>query len=217
MKKIGLWLSVFCITLPLGAFDAAGIKQERDEKIAAITAKVRDIDARYWAARIRDGQLSLQTLRQESVHWLGTAQENEALLSLIEHYVQQRNFPRVSAEEMKKLDENKAEVRAFLNNGRENPAAVALAERNRQIRNIEEPVFDLEARYWAWRVAKVKDVSLEELKRNSASWVGETSYNLRLMEAVEKNIKNGNIKPLSKKEEKRLRQTKEQIRKLLEQ
>lgn len=217
MKKIGWWLGVLCVTLPLGAVDISSIKQERDEKISAITAQVRDIDARYWAERILQSKdVSLEELQRESIHWLGTSQENEKLLSLVEMYVRKGTFPKINAEERKKLDENKAQVRAFLNNGRENPAAVALAEKNRQIREIKEPVFDLEARYWAWRVARVKDVSLEELKRNSESWVGEASYNRQLMEAVEKNIKTGNTKPLSRKEKKRFSQAQEAVRALLQ-
>ena len=75
-----------------------------------------------------------------------------------------------------------------------NPAAAALAHKNRQIRNVKEPVFELEARYWAYRVAKVKDITFEELEHNSHTWVGERSYNQKLMNKVAENLRTGNTK-----------------------
>lgn len=190
------------------------IKEQRDQQIDAITASVRDIDARYWAREIKEHRTSYGTLEVNSKQWLGSEAAKKELLGLIKQYVNSPTPIVITPKEMKQLDESKSQVRVFLNSA-QNPASAALAQRNRQIREIEEPVFELEARYWAYRVATVKDVTLEELKANSYQWVGERAYNQKLMEKVEENLRTGNTAKLTKKEEKELEQAKARVRNLL--
>ena len=80
---------------------------------------------------------------------------------------------------------------------------------------LTAPVFELEARYWAWRIAEVKDTTLEQLRSYSVQWVGEPAENARMILAIEENLKNGNTKRLSAAEMKKLRKTHEQIGKLI--
>lgn len=190
------------------------LKEERDAKIDAIEAPVRDIDARYWARAIKQGQVTYEEFAKNSRQTLGSDKAKQELLALIKQYVTSSEKIVITPEEMKQLDDSKRQVRAFLN-GSENPAAQALARVNRQIREIEEPVFELDARYWAYRVAKVKDVTLEELKQYSQNWVGERDYNQKLIEKVEENLRTGNTQKLTKKEEKQLDEATQRVRDLL--
>lgn len=68
---------------------------------------------------------------------------------------------------------------------------------------ILTPVFDISAKYWAWRVAQTKDVKLRHI-RSSDPYRGSRSYYKKLRKAVKENIKNGNTGPLTTDEEKLL-------------
>ena len=74
----------------------------------------------------------------------------------------------------------------------------------------------MEARYWAYRISKVKDVTFDELERNSRNWVGERSYNQKLINKIEENLRNGNTKKLTKQEENLLKNKDKQVRQLLQ-
>lgn len=217
MKKTVYMFVFFCLAFVSAyAADVQDIRQQRDAEISRITSQVRDIEARYWANSVEQNRVSLGELEQTAqTNWLGTLQERMQLMELIKQYLAKGSVPPLTADELAQLDENKQQVQAFLNDGRQNPAAAALAARNRRITQIKQPVFDLEARYWAWRVVQVKDVTMEELSAQAENWVGERSTNRRLMQAVEKNIKEGNTAALSKKEVKRLEEANRQVRNLL--
>ena len=217
MKRI--LVAIVMVLLAAGSLMAQpvtqrNLKEERDAKIDAITAPVRDIEARYWAREVKEHRTDLVTLEQNAKQWLGSDNAKAEQLALIKHYATSAQPIVITPEEMKQLDDSKRQVRVFLN-GSENPTAQALARVNRQIREIKEPVFELDARYWAYRIAVVKDVTLDELKAYSENWVGERSYNQKLMEKVEENLRTGNTEKLSKKEEKKLDKAKLRVHKLL--
>ena len=192
------------------------VKSERDKKIDAIIAPVRDLRAKELARKVQDKTITLEFLQESSSNWLGSKEENQALLNLVKKYLANGKKIVLTPGELDKLDDNQRQVRTFLNNGLENPAAAVLADKNRQIRKIKEPVFELEARYWAYRIDKVKDVTLEELTQYSHNWVGERSYNQKLINKIEENLRTGNTKELTKKENKLLEKTNKRIRKLLQ-
>ena len=191
------------------------IKTERDKKIDAIISPVRDLRARELTRKVQDKVTTLESLEKASNNWLGSKEESQAVINLVKEYLSTGKKITLTPEELDKLDDNQRQVSTFLNNGLENPAAAALARKNRQIRKIKEPVFELEARYWAYRIDKVKDVTFEELTRYSHNWVGERSYNQKLINKIEENLRTGNTKELTKQENKLLEKTNKQIRKLL--
>lgn len=217
MKRILVGIVMFLLaasSLMAQPVTQRNLKEERDAKIDAITAPVRDIEARYWAREVKEHRTDLVTLEQNAKQWLGSDNAKAEQLALIKHYATYAQPIVITPEEMKQLDDSKRQVRVFLN-GSENPTAQALARVNRQIREIKEPVFELDARYWAYRVAKVKDVTFEELKQYSQNWVGEREYNQKLIEKVEENLQTGNTQKLTKKEEKQLEKATQRVRDLL--
>ncbi|MBO4675805.1 MAG: hypothetical protein J5601_06970 [Elusimicrobiaceae bacterium] len=191
---------------------------ERREKITALEMKVIDIEARTWAFQIKNGShTSLEDLKHLSKNW-GTLQSyNDKLIALIEKYLGQKEIPFITPEEWERLEENKQAVQNLITNGRGNPAMEKINRMNKQITALQAPVFELDARHWAWRIAEKKDTTLEQLRSYSVQWVGEPAQNARLILAIEENLKKGNTKRLSKTEEKKLRERDEKIRKLLQQ
>ncbi len=216
MKKVLFSLLCVCVLNTVSfaqRADLQKIREERDQKISEITAEVRDIEARYWAKSVINKTTTMGELENSSKNWLGAPQEHARLLGLIREYVANGNT-HITAQEYELLDENRRRVREFLNNGKENPAARILAERNQEISRISQPVADIEARYWAWRIAKVKDITFEEFASNAQKWVGERGTNQLLIEKVEENLKSGNTAALTKKEQKKLEKSKQAVKKL---
>ncbi len=190
--------------------DLAQIRAERDKGIAKISAEVRDISARYWAGEVLRGHTTMSSLRSNCRHWLGSAEENMRMLDLAEEWIRKGDVPELTPQEREQLDENNRRVKEFLNSW-ENPAAKMLAEENRKITQMKAPVFELEARYWAWRVAVLQDISYEELLSQSQRWIGEREENQRLMKAIADNIQTGNTAPLSAQERRQLDENRKEI------
>ena len=78
-------------------------------------------------------------------------------------------------------------------------------EIDRELCRLQEQTMDLDARYWAGRIAS-GEFSYEELEENSHHWVGDEECNRRLMEQIRKDLKEGNTAPLTAEEEERLEQ-----------
>ena len=188
----------------------------RRGKIAALQTEVIDIEARQWAFQIKNGgHTSLADLNHLSKNW-GTPQSyNDKLIALIKKYLGQKEIPFITPEEWEQLEENKQAVQNLITNGRGNPAMEKIKKMDQKITALRKPVAELDARYWAWRIAEVKDTTLEQLRSYSVQWVGEPAENARMILAIEENLKNGNTKRLSAAEMKKLRKTHEQVGKLI--
>ena len=191
------------------------IKKQRDEKIDEITSRVRDIKARQLALNIKAKQTTLQELKKNSRNQLGSDKENAALLALTEKYLNSGKTITINEEEWDRLDESNRQVRTFLNNGKETDSDKKRILENKKLRKIYESVFEIEARYWAYRIEYGKDITFEQLSLNSISWPGEHSYNQKLINKIAENIKTGNTRRQDEKEQKKLDKAKEKIRKLL--
>ncbi len=191
------------------------IKKQRDEKIDEITSRVRDIKARQLALNIKAKQTTLQELKKNSRNQLGSDKENAALLALTEKYLNSGKTITINEDEWDRLDESNRQVRTFLNNGKETDSDKKRILENKKLRKIYESVFEIEARYWAYRIEYGKDITFEQLSLNSISWPGEHSYNQKLINKIAENIKTGNTRRPDEKEQKKLDKAKEKIRKLL--
>ncbi len=189
--------------------------EKRLKEVDAIKSKVRDIKARELALGIKAGKYTVKNLREESKNWTGTAKGNKELVDLAVKYSKSKKTVSISEEEWDKLDENNRKVRTFLNNGKETDGDKALLKRNKKIRKVQEEVFELDARYWANRVAVVKNVTMEDLSKSSLNWVGERSYNQKLINRISENIKTGNTAALTDKEMKKLDKANEKVRNIL--
>lgn len=189
--------------------------EKRLKEVDAIKSEVRDIKARELALGIKAGKYTVKNLREESKNWTGTAKGNKELVDLAVKYSKSKKTVSISEEEWDKLDENNRKVRTFLNNGKETDGDKALLKRNKKIRKVQEEVFELDARYWANRVAVVKNVTMEDLSKSSLNWVGERSYNQKLINRISENIKTGNTAALTDKEMKKLDKANEKVRNIL--
>lgn len=82
---------------------------------------------------------------------------------------------------------------------------------NGEVCRLQEPVRDLDARYWAGRIV-AGDVTYEELEQNSHHWFGGEECNRRLMEKIRQNLDTGNTHPLTRDEEEMLEQVNQAAR-----
>jgi hypothetical protein len=89
------------------------------------------------------------------------------------------------------------------------------ADINRRVDAISEPVRDIEARYWADMVKKDSSLSIEQLEKNSGSWLGSEKSKKNLLLLIKKYIKSGKEILISKEELARLDESKEKIIKFL--
>lgn len=87
---------------------------------------------------------------------------------------------------------------------------------NAKINALEQKTLDLDARYWAHRVAvDPKDITMEQLEENSKQWTGSKELNTQLIAKIKENIRTGNTAPLTEKERAKLTATSEKISDLL--
>jgi len=193
----------------------ADLKQQRNAKIDAIMAPVRDIEARELALKVKNNQITFEKLEEFSKGWLGSAEENKAVIERAKKYVSDGKKISITPEEFRKLDESNKKIQTFLNDGKKTSVASKAEYRNSKVLKIQKPVFELEARYWANRVAEKKDVTFEELSKSSLNWIGSREYNQKLINKIEENIKKGNTKKLTDKEQKKLDEANEKISQLM--
>ena len=191
--------------------------EERLEKIHALEMEVVDTAARQWAFQIKNGvsHTSLEDLKQTAAKEENPRPYIHKFLSLVEKYLGQKEIPFITPEEWEKFEENQQQIEKLRNNGQLNAAIEKRRKMDKKITALRKPIFELDARHWAWRIAEVKDTTLEQLRSYSVQWVGEGAENARLILAIEENLKNGNTKRPSDAEMKKLRKTHEQIRKLI--
>ena len=192
----------------------ANAKSQLNASLDNITSKVRDISARELALNVKYKIITFEQLDKYSKGWLGSREENKALLDLAKKYVQEGKTISITPEEWAKLDENKTQVRAFLNDGKITDFDKQRIETNKKIVKIEKSVFEIEARAWANNIAE-KKTTFEELAKNSLSWSGDPAFNQKMINKIEENVKKGNTKKLNEKEKQRLNEAKQKIRELL--
>ena len=177
---------------------------DTDAEIDILQLPVRDIRARELVLKIKYQRTSLEELKSSYKNWLGSDQENKAVVDLTEKYVKAGSTVTVTPEEWDRLEESNHKISLFLNGGREKPASENRFLKNRKITELSLPVFEIDARYWAWRIAEAKDVTFEQIAGSSLGWVGERSYNARLVSRIEENLKTGNTRKLTDLEQKKL-------------
>lgn len=73
-----------------------------------------------------------------------------------------------------------------------------LQKNNHKMAQIEYPLLDIEARYWAWHVTDNPYVDLEGLKKMAKNWIGEKELKAKQWALIEHYYKNP--KPLTPKE-----------------
>ncbi|MBP5287857.1 MAG: hypothetical protein J6Z08_08175 [Elusimicrobiales bacterium] len=190
--------------VPAGSGQAEKPMSDTDAEIDILQLPVRDIRARELVLKIKYQRTSLEELKSSYKNWLGSDQENKAVVDLTEKYVKAGSTVTVTPEEWDRLEESNHKISVFLNGGREKPASENRFLKNRKITELSLPVFEIDARYWAWRIAEAKDVTFEQIAGSSLGWVGERSYNARLVSRIEENLKTGNTRKLTDLEQKKL-------------
>lgn len=85
----------------------------------------------------------------------------------------------------------------------------------KQITPIQQRIFDIEARYWAYTIKEAKSLTIEELENYSLNWVGEPKQNQKLIGKIKELLKGDNLKPISSEEFAQMTSAKEEISNIL--
>ena len=86
---------------------------------------------------------------------------------------------------------------------------------DQQIKAVQQRIFDIEARYWAYTIKEAKSPTIAELESYSLNWVGEPAQNQKLIARIKEILKADNITPLSTEEFKQMTAAKEEISNIL--
>lgn len=200
MKKILLALWAVCVLFAYAAAQETGSdpqrlpsRQEIDRELCRLQEQTMDLDAQYWAGRIASGEFSYEELEKDSLRWVGDKDCNRRLMERIRKNLKEGNTAPLTVAEEERLEQTHRASRALL---------MPATQDKKLIDSLTaEQCIALDGHYWAWRVKTVKDVSLKELKKNaSTTWPCPADYNRRIIEEVEKNIKNKQTGPLNSRE-----------------
>ena len=213
MKRVlVLCIAVFAtVELVAQGISADDLAAQRDQQIDAITAPVKDIDARYWANRVQRGDITLNELEQYSENWLGSEEANKQTIAQIKKYVEAGKPVSVTSQEKELLDATNEKVYSFL----KSPLGDIKAQRDAKIDAIAAPVQDIDARYWARRVTILKDVTLEELEKYSKQWIGSKQANEQLLTLIKQYVNSGKKIVLTPEELDQLEENNRQVRAFL--
>lgn len=84
-----------------------------------------------------------------------------------------------------------------------------------QIDAIDSENLPLDALYWSWRVVHVKDVTYNELLKNSRKWIISEENRTELFKRMDILISEGKTRPLTKEENEKYKANIEKTRRLL--
>ena len=84
-----------------------------------------------------------------------------------------------------------------------------------QVDAVDKRILDLDAMYWAWRVAQVKDVTYEGLEKLSERWVMKPATRQELFKKMKALLDGGKARPLDAGEKARYDAAKAEIRGIL--
>lgn len=195
MKKILLAvmaLFIFVSYAPAQTNSRKPLKNPRaeiDRELCRLQKQTMDLEARSWAHRISIGEFTYGQLNGYSRNWVGDPDCNRQLMQLVQKYLNTGNTAPLTEEEKARVEQTRQAKRAVLMPATQDKKLIASLTADQCIA--------VEGAYWAWRVDKVKDVTLKELKQLSSGWSGSKDYNQRIIEEVGKNIRDGRIAPLT--------------------
>ncbi|OGS08214.1 MAG: hypothetical protein A2270_10300 [Elusimicrobia bacterium RIFOXYA12_FULL_51_18] len=188
----------------------------RLEKINKIDLEIFDIEAMYWAWRIKDKDTTYYDLLDKSKRWIILAETKNKLFAKIQENLDTGTVRALTAAEQDKLDDAKSRIRAILSDGApEHPGLAAQRAQMAKVDEIDKEILDIRARYWAFRIKNDGDVTYDTLLAYSKKWVGIKETTTKLMEKIKGLLAGGDITPLDELEHNQLDDAHARIRAIL--
>lgn len=191
---------------PVKAQDAAG-RSAQAGAAEAVYARILDVEAMSWAWRIEKGNsLSYAKLQKMSANWGRGEVVCGQLLAKVKEIINGRQVRRLTSKEEAELEAANAEVRALSSGVRSYSEKSGVRLNNKQVSTDKaaREILEVEAKYWAWRIAVVRNITFNELKANSDGWMRGVEVSEELLAKVKVRLQSGEIAALSKAEEAKL-------------
>ncbi|MBI5245061.1 MAG: hypothetical protein HY922_15465 [Elusimicrobia bacterium] len=208
-------LAMVCAAL----FAAAPVWALLDAKLQQVDAVVRqnlDLQARYWAWRVAEVKdVSFEQLDSNSRRWIMSPETREDLFRKIKGILESGEVQPLTPEERRRHEDSQRTIRGILGAQATASEAKFSDGRTERIDRIQRTTLDLEARYWAWRVARVRDATYEELLEKSNRWIIKPGTRDELFRGIRRLLDSGEVEPLSAEEKRRYDESTNAIREIL--
>lgn len=162
-----------------------------------------ELESRQWANAIltlnkisNGGALRLKSLEHA---WKEGTEREQFKLKLIQDMVSQDKMLPMEDYERYITDVCISKFESVQDTKEEEPVSL-----NLRAQALEETIFDITARYWAWRVALERDITLNELENASKLWWSTPEFNEKIVEAAKENIVNDNTSGLNAEEKQKM-------------
>lgn len=184
----------------------------------AVYARVVDAEAISWAWRIEKAKdMSYQNLAKLSANWGRGEAVRGQLLARTKEIINKWQLRRLTTREDSELDAAKAEARAILSGSRARfeKSAGKRAVRQSAIDGTAREMIEVEAKYWAWRIAVVRNITYNELKGHSEGWMRGAEVSDELLAKVKVKLQSGENQGLSGDEQAKFDAGNKKIKQLL--
>lgn len=184
----------------------------------AVHARVLDAEALSWAWRIGKAKnMSYQDLEKNSAGWGRSEAVRGQLLAKVTEIINNGQVRRLTTREDSELDAAQAEVRAILSgrSARAEKSAGQRAARQTAINRVAREMLEVEAKYWAWRIAVVRNITYNELKGYSEGWMRGAEVGAELLAKVKEKLQSGENPALGRAEQANLDACKKRMKQIL--
>jgi hypothetical protein len=168
----------------------------------AIQREALETTAMYWAWRISvKHDATYEQFEKYAFAWDLLPATRDLLLERIRGLIATGKARKLDRREEKIMQDSEARLTALTaDTPRMTPDFKRkLAARDEAMR----PVAEIEAMYWAWRIAGTKDSSYEELRKDSANWFSSEETKTDLFKNIKAMLDSGKARPLTVEEETR--------------
>lgn len=210
MKKLILVFTLLGIaTAPLKAQTAAAPAD-------AVYARVLNTEAMAWAWSIKKAKnISYQDLQNKSANWGRGEAVRGQLLVKVKDIIDNGQVRRLTTGEEAELAAAQAEARRLTSGAGSEKSAGQRSARQAAINGAAREMLDVEAKYWAWRIAVIRDVTFNEIKAKSEGWMRGAELTDELLAKVKVNLQSGETHEPSKGEQATMDACKKRIKQLV--
>ncbi|HCC48273.1 MAG TPA: hypothetical protein DEQ38_09210 [Elusimicrobia bacterium] len=218
MKKLLIALSLLIFSVP--AFAAGGgvsgktPLQVKKDAVDVIHLENLEVEALYWARRITVvGDLTYGELHANSERWIMGKEVRDKLFARMKEILDAGGARDLTDDERERYDSGMYRIRMILGTYKpKTPQQLKLKADREAVDVVSREIMDVEARYWAWRIAVVRDTDYSDLSAKSEKWIGKTETKKELFRKIQGLLDAGDTRPLTAEEKARHDDGKARIR-----
>ncbi len=202
-----------------GSMSGRALPKDKLLEIDRVQKEIADVNSMHWAWRIKNtGDITYDKLVVNSANWTAMPETKAMLLGKIKDILDAGTARALTAEEQERFEKGKAKARSILQAGKpDTPAMAARRAKMERVDEINSTVFDIEARYWASRIKNSKDITYEQMEKDSRRWFASPGAKTALLAKVKELLDSGDVIPLDEPEKAKMAEAKVRAREILKQ